>query len=44
MLTDEEDTERTYVEVTTLGEIVGGAFKDKVDWAMVGMLFSAFHQ
>lgn len=39
----EEDTERTYVEVTTVDEIVGGAFKDKVDWAMVGMLFSAFH-
>lgn len=34
----EEDTERTYVEVTTVKELVG---PDNVDWANVGMVFTA---
>ena len=33
---NEEDTERTYVEVTTLGELLAA---NTVDWANVGMIF-----
>ena len=34
----EEDTERTYVDVTTLRELIG---PDNVDWANVGMIMTA---
>ncbi len=36
-----EDTERTYVEVTTLGEILK---QNKVDWSMLGMILSVINQ
>jgi len=34
----EEDTERTYVEVRTLREMV---YTELVDWSMLGMIFKA---
>lgn len=36
----EEDTEKTYVEITSPDSILKG---DQVDWAMLGMIFSALH-
>lgn len=41
----EEDTERTYVEVVRLGDVMpGGTFAGKVDWSMTGMILAACYQ
>lgn len=36
-----EDTERTYVEIISLGEILN---ENKVDWSMLGMILSVINQ
>ena len=41
----EEDTERTYVEVVRLGDVMpGGTFAGKIDWSMTGMILAACYQ